>query len=44
VNATTNPNNDESVSFSAILSTNVTVKTRRRKNSNDVKKEKPKKV
>lgn len=38
LNATVSPRNDESVSFSAVLSNNVTVKTRRRKNSNEVKK------
>jgi hypothetical protein len=44
INATTNPNQDESISFSAVLSNNVTVKTRRRKNSGEAKKEKAKKV
>lgn len=44
LNATTSPRNDESVSFSAVLSNNVTVKTRRRKQSGEAKKEKARKA
>lgn len=43
VNATADISNDESVSFSSVL-TNVTVKTRKRKGSNDYKRDKHKKI
>jgi hypothetical protein len=41
-NATTNALHDESISFSAALASNMTVKTRKRKSSNE-KKDKMKK-